>query len=120
LNANVRHSKCLEPVREPRGVLSVSGTADDASPEFRVPLVAIPPGNRRLLLDVAMKMFAVNPGVCLFAGRQRPFEQRVRAGRCGRHLRMSDRGRHHPSGSERQDADHHLTHTSLLLAEPVF
>src|SRR5204862_2236620 len=76
LNANVARPERLELVREPLGALRISGAPDDASPELRVALIAIPPGARRLFLDVLMKMFAVDPAVHLFARRQRPFEQR--------------------------------------------
>src|SRR5206468_8124313 len=55
----------------------VRGGPDDAPPEFRVAVIAISPGDRRLLFHVAVKTFAVDPDVCPFAGWQWPFEQRV-------------------------------------------
>ena len=97
---------------------------------FGMALIAIPPGDRRLLLDVLVQMSAVDPAVRLFAGRQRPFEQRVfeLVGRCGEQVvrgaaaldgavcacvaRPTD-AHHARSGRERKDTDHHLAHAHL-------
>ena len=68
LDANVTHPEGLERVREPRRAFRIGGAPDDASPELGMTLIAIPPRDRRLLLDVAVQMSSVDPAVGLFSG----------------------------------------------------
>jgi uncharacterized protein YicC (UPF0701 family) len=67
LNTDVAHAQRLELPCQPRGVLRIGGCSDDASPEFRMTLIAVPPGDHRLFLDQPVKVSAVDPAVRLFA-----------------------------------------------------
>src|SRR5690242_20678386 len=72
---DIRHADGLEFCSQPFRRLRVTGGADNAAPELRVSLIAVPARNSSLLNNVAVDMFAVDSSIALFTRSKRPFEE---------------------------------------------
>jgi hypothetical protein len=72
---DIHQADGLEFLSQPFRGLGVTGRADNAAPELRVSLIAIPARDSGLLNNGAVEMFAIDGGVTLFARRKRPFEE---------------------------------------------
>ena len=75
LDSDVGQTGRLELRRQPLRAFAIGRRAGDAAPELRMDVVAIAPGNERLLDDIPVHALAVDRAVALSARRQRPSQE---------------------------------------------